>query len=162
MLIGILSDTHDDMEAIERAVGVFNEMGVSFVIHAGDIISPFTFEALSGLRAEFRGIFGNNDGDKVLLRQKSKDRVLNQPLFIELGGKRLAVVHEPDMAVSLAKSGDFDVVIYGHTHEPDIRKIKGTLVINPGKAAKLHKGAQSMAVLNTESMKAEIIGLKGG
>ncbi len=41
-IVGVLSDSHDNMPAIERAVDFFNENNVDMVMHAGDIISPFT------------------------------------------------------------------------------------------------------------------------
>ena len=157
MLLGIISDTHDDMEAIKKVVEFFNRKDVSHVLHAGDIVSPFTFEVLGGLKAGFSGIFGNNDGDRLLLTNKSRGRLQPQPLMAELGGKRIVVLHEPDLAEPLAESGRFDIVIYGHTHRPDVRKIDHTLIINPGKAARLHKGKSTLALLDTEKMGVEII-----
>lgn len=159
MLIGILSDSHDDMVAIRKAVDILNARGVTLVIHAGDITSPFTFEVFGELNAPLIGIFGNNDGDKLLLQKKSKGNIRNQPLIKTFQGKKTVVVHEPDLVDALADSGHFDLVVYGHTHKPEIRKVNNTLVINPGKAAKLHKGESTVAVLNIETMEAEIIRL---
>lgn len=159
MLIGILSDSHDDMVAIRKAVDILNARGVTIVIHAGDITSPFTFEVFGELNAPLIGIFGNNDGDKLLLQKKSKGNIRNQPLIKTFQRKKTVVVHEPDLVDALADSGHFDLVVYGHTHKPEIRKINNTLVINPGKAAKLHKGESTVAVLNIETMEAEIIRL---
>ncbi len=159
MLIGIISDTHDDMEQIKKAVIFFNRKGVGLVLHAGDIVSPFTFEYFRDLVAEFAGIFGNNDGDKLLVREKSGGRVFNQPYIKDVGGKKLALMHEPDFLEAIAESGEFDIIIYGHLHRPDIRQIGKTLVINPGKAARLHKGQSTVALLDTDQMKAEIITL---
>jgi predicted phosphodiesterase len=47
MLIGIISDTHDDMSIIRKAVDLFNEREVGYVLHAGDLISPFTLDPCS-------------------------------------------------------------------------------------------------------------------
>lgn len=161
MLIGIISDTHDDMSAIGRAVGILNGRGVSHVLHAGDLVSPFTFEILGGLKSRFTGIFGNNDGDRLLLKEKSGGNIHNQPHIISISDKKIIVVHEPDIVEALAQSSGFDVVIYGHTHTPDIRKVKDTLIINPGKVAKLHKGESTLVLLDTMSMEAEIVKLGG-
>lgn len=159
MALGIISDTHDDMEQIRKAVELFNARGVSHVLHAGDLVSPFTFDFLAGLRCPFTGIFGNNDGDRLLLNKRSGGNIHVQPLGLELEGRKIALVHEPLAVDSLARSGLFDAVIYGHIHEPDIRKTDGALVINPGKAARLHKGRSTLAVLDTKKMEAEIIEL---
>jgi putative phosphoesterase len=159
MVIGIISDSHDDMSSIKKAVDALNERGVSHVIHAGDITSPFTFEVFRDLKCPFTAIFGNNDGDKLLLKEKSEGKIHNQPRVMMLQGKKVVVMHEPDLVNALAESGHFDIIIFGHTHQPEIRKIKGTLVINPGKVARLHKGESTLALLNVDTMEGEIVPL---
>ena len=67
-------------------------------------------------------------------------------------------MHEPDLVSSLAHSGDFNIIVYGHTHRPDLQKIlKIPLIINPGKAARLYKGGSTLALLNTLNMEARIV-----
>lgn len=159
MLIGIISDTHDDMYAIKKAVDILNAEQVSQVIHAGDITSPFTFEVFKELHHGFSGIFGNNDGDKLLLNEKSNGSIYNQPLIKTISNRKTVVVHEPDMVDALSDSGHFDIIIYGHTHRHDVRHVKNTIVINPGKVARLHKGESTLALLDTAKMEAKIIRL---
>lgn len=159
MTIGIISDTHDDMAAIKKAVDIFNAKGASHVIHAGDLVSPFTFEVLEELNSRFIGIFGNNDGDRLLLNEKSGESIYNQPHMLTLHGKKIVVIHEHHFVDTFAESGHFDLVIYGHSHTPEVRKVKDTLVINPGKAAKLHKGKSTLALLDMDRMETEIIEL---
>lgn len=159
MQIGIISDTHDDMASIKKAVEILNKRDVSRVIHAGDIISPFTFEIFRDLKGDFTGIFGNNDGDRLLLKEKSGNNIHNQPLMLNIDRKRIIVVHEPYIVNELAESGHFDIVIYGHTHKPDVRKVKDTLVINPGKVAVLHKGRSTLAILDTKLMDVDLVEL---
>lgn len=159
MRIGIISDTHDDMTSIKKAVDILNKRDVSRVIHAGDIISPFTFEIFRDLKGDFTGIFGNNDGDRLLLKEKSGNNIHNQPLMLNIDRKRIIVVHEPYIVNELAESGHFDIVIYGHTHKPDVRKVKDTLVINPGKVALLHKGRSTLAILDTKLMDVDLVEL---
>ncbi len=156
MLIGIISDSHDDMQRIKQAVELFNGRGAGLVLHAGDVISPFTFEVLGDLKCPFSGVFGNNDGDRVLLKEKSGGKMHVQPLVVEIEGRRIAVVHEPASVEALARSGMYDLVVYGHTHRPDLRTLGSTLVLNPGKAARLHKGKSTVALLDTATMRVEI------
>ena len=155
MLLGIMSDSHDDMQMLQRAVALFNGHAVQHVLHAGDFVSPFTFEALSQLQCPLTGVFGNNDGDRLLLGQKSDGSISTQPLLTEFGSRKIVIVHEPAAVEALARSEEFDLVVYGHTHEPDIRKVQGTLVVNPGKTARLHKGKSTVVILNTATMEAE-------
>ena len=155
-----MSDTHDDMESIKKAVAFFNSKKVDMVLHAGDLVSPFTFEALDLLESDFAGIFGNNDGDRLLLNQKSGGRLFNQPHVMELDGRRLVMVHEPRVVEELVASGGFDAVIYGHLHTTDVRRVDGgALVLSPGKVARLHKGESTVALLNTKTMEAGIFRL---
>ena len=159
MKIGIISDSHDDLAAIARAVAFFNAEQVVQVLHAGDIVSPFTFELFRELRAPLGGVYGNNDGDRLLLRERSGGALHVQPHFVTLDDMRGVIVHEPLLVKSLAHSGDFDLVIYGHTHVPDVHREGTTLVVNPGKAAYLNKGRATVAVLETLTREARIIDL---
>ena len=160
MLLGIMSDTHDDMGQIKKAVDFFNAEKAGMVLHAGDLVSPFTFEVLNLLEADFAGIFGNNDGDKLLLNEKSGGRLFNQPHIMELDGKTIVLVHEHRVVEALAASGKFDAVIYGHLHRKEISKSgNGALILSPGKVARLHKGESTVALLDTKTMEAEIFRL---
>ncbi|MEM2810730.1 MAG: metallophosphoesterase family protein, partial [Candidatus Korarchaeum sp.] len=62
-------------------------------------------------------------------------------------------------AVSLASSGRFDFVLYGHTHEVHIEEIGDTLVVNPGELCGKLSGRRTAALLYTEAKKAEILDL---
>lgn len=157
MKIGILSDSHDDLDAIARAVALFNAEGVVQVLHAGDIVSPFTFEVFRELRAPLGGVYGNNDGDRLLLHERSGGALHVPPRFVTLDGLRGVINHEQHLVKSLARSGDFDFVVYGHTHVPDIHREGSALVINPGKAARLNKGRVTVALLETETREARIV-----
>ncbi|HWR57440.1 MAG TPA: metallophosphoesterase [Thermodesulfovibrionales bacterium] len=157
MLIGIISDTHDDMPAIGKAVDYFNSEGVSHVIHAGDLVSPFTFELFGELRCAFSAVFGNNDGDRLLLKQKSGGNIHHQPLILTFDEKKIVVVHEPDLVDPLLDSGHFNVIVFGHTHMPGIRNRRDVLAINPGKVARLHKGDSTLALLDTATIQAKIV-----
>jgi len=159
MKIGIISDSHDNMPMIHRAVAFLNEKKVGHVIHAGDFSSPFTFRALKNLECEFTGVFGNNDGEKVLLKKLSNGRIFTQPHITEIEGKKIVVMHEHHVADALADSGHFDLVIYGHTHEPDIRKRGNALIVNPGELSGWLNGRATIAVADLSEMTAEIIEL---
>ena len=70
MLVGILSDTHDNVPKTRAAVKRLNTEGVACVLHAGDFIAPFIIDTLKDLAAPMTGVFGNNDGDRILLEKK--------------------------------------------------------------------------------------------
>jgi putative phosphoesterase len=159
MLIGIISDTHDNQDKTRKAIELFNSKGVKYVIHAGDYTSPFTLKLFKELNCRYVGIFGNNDGDKLLLLERSEGNIYNQPYIFTLHNKKIIVIHEHHLVDALADSGHFDLIVYGHTHEPVVRKVKNTLVVNPGEAGKWLYGKSTVAIADLEKMKAEIIEL---
>ena len=71
MKVGIISDTHDDFEATNHAIDIFENNSVDVVIHAGDFISPpiiSEFKRLTDKNVKFYGILGNNDGERKGLK----------------------------------------------------------------------------------------------
>lgn len=156
MLLGIMADTHDNLPMTKKAVELFNDRKVDYMIHAGDFTSPFTLKLFSGLKCGYAGVFGNNDGDKLLLQERSEGSIKNQPLMLTLDNKKIVVVHEHHTVNALADSGHFDVVVYGHTHEPLVKR-NASLLINPGEVCGWLYGKPTAAILDLNKMDAEII-----
>jgi len=159
MKIGIISDTHDNIPKIKAAVAIFNERDVELVIHAGDYVAPFAVRPLNDLKCQYVGVFGNNDGEKLGLNRVSAERIKTQPHTIETDDKKILVLHEPGELAALIKSQTYDIIVYGHTHEPVIDKQGRTLVVNPGECGGWLTGKSSIALIETEKMTAEIIKL---
>ncbi len=161
--IGLFSDSHDHLTNLRRAVQVFNEEGVAYALHAGDFVAPFVANELQKLNCPLLGVFGNNDGERLGLQARFKGfgaEIKVQPAFIELGGKRFVLVHEHEVVDALAKSGLFDVVVYGHTHKLDLRREdNGTLIVNPGEVCGWLSGKATVAVLDTETMEVRWVDL---
>lgn len=167
--IGIISDTHDNLPAVEAALERLEKVGVKLLLHAGDIIAPFTLRRFLSRGFEFRGVFGNNDGELLMLSRVAREHgavLAQQPLVTEVEDLRVIVLHglsgveeTKSFAAALAKSGEYDVVVYGHTHEVDVRKVGRVLVVNPGEACGYLTGRRSLAVLDTEKMEVELITL---
>ena len=154
--VGVIADSHDNMEAIRKAVSFFNENEVDLVIHAGDVVSPFTADEFGKLKCDMLLIYGNNDGDKLYLKEKFKNigSFHNDPYIANIFGKSIAVTHSPQIVDALAMK--YDIVIYGHTHSKEIRREKG-LILNPGECCGYLTGIRSIAIIYMEEMRAEII-----
>ncbi len=159
MLIGIISDTHDNLNQTRKAIDLFNKKKAELVIHAGDFTSPFTLKLFKELTCKYVGIFGNNDGDKLLLLEKSEGNIHNQPYIFTFHNRKIIVLHEHYLVDALADSGHFDLIVYGHTHEPIVKKVNNTLIINPGEAGYWLYGKSTVAVADLDKMEAEIIEL---
>jgi uncharacterized protein len=163
MLIGIISDTHDNLPMVEKAVNLLNETKVELILHAGDYTSPFTIPKFKALNCRLIGVFGNNDGDHDLLRKRFGEtqncEVRGRFAEVDVGGFRVALLHgdETELQNALVNCGGFDAVVSGHTHIV-VNKAKGkTLVICPGEVCGYLYGKPTLAVLDTTKRKAEIV-----
>lgn len=160
-LVGIIADSHDNRRAIAKAVALFNQREVGMVFHAGDFIAPFTADDFSRLKCKMMMVFGNNDGEKIgLYHTFSKIGTIGTgPKKCEYHGKRFVLMHEPNCIDELSTSQQIDVIIYGHTHEIDIRK-GDTLIINPGEAGGWTTGRATVALLDLTTLDVEIEEIK--
>ncbi|MGB9927209.1 MAG: metallophosphoesterase [Methanosarcina sp.] len=164
-MIGILSDSHDNLVAIQKAVEFFNEKEVKAVLHAGDIISPFTVKAFQELKSKLYFVFGNNDGDKIILKSRFEEIgavACGDFGDLTIDGLHIALLHGTNetLVKALARSGEFDVVIRGHSHEPGVKIIEGTPVINPGECSGVLSGKATVAILEIANLNVEITELQ--
>ncbi len=167
MKIGIISDTHDQIGRVKKAVEVFSREQVEMVVHCGDIVSPFMLRYFKDLKCSIKFLFGNNTGDILLHLKYAKEFGLPDHEFgtffsLERAGKKIAVYHgdHQEITAALIKCGDFDCVFTGHDHLPRIEKVKKVLWVNPGSLVDRHKegmGHPSVAVYDSNSHTAKTI-----
>ncbi|MBN2250543.1 MAG: metallophosphoesterase [Candidatus Altiarchaeota archaeon] len=159
-MIGIISDTHDRLGAIRKAVDFLNEHNVSLVLHAGDYVAPFTVKEFGRLNSPLIGVYGNNDGErKGLMRSFAAMKTeLKDFAEMENEGRKIALYHGTmgSYLSALISSGDYDVVVRGHTHSPEIKQEGKTLVINPGEVCGYLTGKKTLCLLDAAELKAEI------
>ncbi len=153
----VISDTHDNIENVKKFLNIAKEKGVTKIFHCGDIIAPFLIPLFEGY--EFYAVFGNNDGEVLYLKTKAGDSISKGPREIEVDGKKVVIMHEPFLIEAVAKSGMYNFIFYGHTHEIDIREIGNTLIVNPGEACGYLTGRATAVVLDPVSKKYEIVEL---
>lgn len=168
MLVGVISDSHDNLEALKRTLRELLSHRIQLLFHLGDFISPFTIRLLRDLVGDVPvvGIKGNNDGDvyqllRLFTQYNWTFRV--EPSIIEVSERRVLLVHgygSVEDTVKLvnawASSLDVDVVLYGHTHKVDVRKTSGKLILNPGEVCGYITGKSSYALLDLKSLEAEV------
>ncbi|UCC89277.1 MAG: metallophosphoesterase [Anaerolineales bacterium] len=165
MLIGVLSDIHDNLDNLIQALAIFRERGVKALIFCGDFCSPIPSRVMAG---EFQGdvhcVFGNGDGDKFLMLHVAKTQYPNLKLHgeyaeLEFEGVKVAVTHYPFYARALARTGDYQAVFSGHTHEASQERINDCLWLNPGDVMGW-KGKSSCAVYDTATNSGEIVSIE--
>lgn len=138
--IGVLSDTHDDIQNTKKAVEIFNTYKVEYVFHAGDYIYPGMIALFGELNqnTKFYGVRGNNDGELIgLINQFNKLEnafFLNEFGRVSIDNRQVGIYHgtNEQLCESLIESQLFDLLILGHTHKKRIEIIGKTLVMNPG------------------------------
>ncbi|MGQ4914684.1 MAG: metallophosphoesterase [Candidatus Asgardarchaeia archaeon] len=167
MLIGIMSDSHDNLPAIREAIAILKEKNVEKILHLGDIVSPFTIKHFKDVAKIMTGIFGNNDGDKYTLNSmfsKHGAMLSESPLELVIEDKKFLLIHgfrSPQttkyFVESLAKNKEYDVILYGHTHELDIRMIENTQIINPGEVCGYLTGRRTVVTYDSKTGKIEPI-----
>jgi len=135
MLIGLMSDTHNNRPNLRYAIDIFRTLGIQTILHAGDLISAELSEELKEFSVFLS--FGNGD-DPLMISSKAKrvsERfVCDEMLDLSLAGKRIFMIHgdhrtEQEKRIA---SGDYDFVLHGHTHRFRDERIGSTRVINPG------------------------------
>ncbi|MBD3271992.1 MAG: YfcE family phosphodiesterase [Elusimicrobia bacterium] len=160
MKIGLIADTHDRLEKIEKAVAFFNSQELDLVIHAGDYVAPFTARVFSDLQVDMKGIFGNNDGEKPGLLRAYQEimHIEEAPYSFKVDDASIVVVHMDQNLDTLMK--DHDIVVYAHSHQYDSKKEHNTVLINPGECCGYLSGMSTVGILDTKTLESNIFQLQ--
>jgi putative phosphoesterase len=106
---------------------------VDLILHLGDWVSLEIYDLLSQL-APVEGIAGNNDGAEIIRR-------FGERKLLTLEGVRIGMIHGhapysrkgTDGNALLAFEGEkVDCILFGHSHQPLMRREDGILLFNPG------------------------------
>ena len=134
-MLGIISDTHDNIYSIKKAIEIFEGVGCDLIIHCGDVIAPVTVDFFKGLNIKF--VRGNCDGDIENLKKRAAE--INSEFYDDIyeftyEAKKFVAYHgsDPFKLKKLIESRKYDYVLRGHTHKKEDVKVGATRVINPG------------------------------
>lgn len=186
MRFGIVSDIHCQPAALRAALAAMGR--IDGLICLGDAINQANFcnETVGLLRAhDAITIVGNHE--EVFFAGPGRHRppvdsdladwLTGRPGSLEtcLGGMRALLVHSTPWPSGHAyvpqghrdfhrfAVPDVDVVLYGHTHQPVVCQLGGTLVVNPGSVGEgrptMSGFVRSCAVLDTQARRAFTIDL---
>jgi putative phosphoesterase len=145
--ICIVSDSHDRADPLAQAVREAKALGAEAVIHCGDVIGTQTLRGAMEADLPLHVIHGNNLGDAVSLSRWAREsggklQYHGPDARLELGGRRVFVVHYDNYGYAFACTGEFDLVCCGHSHKAEVREVKGvngraSWLVNPGTVAGL-------------------------
>ncbi|MBX3071941.1 MAG: metallophosphoesterase family protein [Thermomicrobiales bacterium] len=132
--IGVLSDTHiyaQGRRALpEEVLDLFRRAEVGLILHGGDINDHTVLAALEAI-APVVAVRGNNDVPEIAA-------ILPLRLHLQIGEHRIGVVHGHEGGRTARESAfaafpeTTDLVVYGHSHIPNIEQRGGTVFFNPG------------------------------
>ena len=118
--IGLLSDTHGLLRPEARDfLG-----GSDFIIHAGDIGEPAILDELAGM-APVTAVRGNCDRGAWAAR-------LPETALLRAGGVLVQVIHDRSGLAEHPLQVGVRVVVFGHSHQPEVDESAGVLLVNPG------------------------------
>jgi len=129
MKILVISDTHGDTKKAEAAIRA--NKGVDLIIHLGDYFRDA--QKLSGLFADIpiEYVYGNSDFMIDGVPAEKLLEVCGKKIFIT-HGHRYSVKWNYEKLCRKAEEQHADIILFGHTHTPEIIETDKFIMINPG------------------------------
>ncbi len=165
MKICIVSDSHDRADALAQSVHDAKSLGAEAVVHCGDLIGAQTLRGAMSVGLPLHLIHGNNLGDSMALHRMARDsggllQYHGADARLDLGGRKVFLVHFPDYGYALACTGDWDLVCCGHSHEAEIRQVANvrggkSWLVNPGTIAAL-AGPPTWVLADLQTMRFDL------
>ncbi len=158
--IGLISDTHIPSRATCLPKEVFTSFeNVDYIIHAGDLVELKVIDELEQI-APVLAVRGNMDGPET-------QDILPTLNSLKIFDRKIGVIHDPNTMSGmekmreLVKENGFDVLVYGHTHNANIKWEEKILYINPGSptnpSSLLNKPSVAILKITKDSITPEII-----
>ncbi|MBN1778598.1 MAG: YfcE family phosphodiesterase [Candidatus Buchananbacteria bacterium] len=161
MKFAIISDSHDNLPNIYKMLEFLKKENITIMIHCGDVCAPSVMaEIASKFDGQMHLVFGNVDGDQEKMNELAKDlpnlTIYGERGELQIDNKKIGFVHFPWEAETMAKTGKYDLVFYGHDHKAWEKKVGNCTLRNPGTLAGLFSKA-TFAIYDTEIDKAQLI-----
>ncbi len=162
MKIGIISDIHDQLHQLKKALEILNDADA--LLCCGDLCSPFIIKALGeGFSKPIHIVFGNNDGDLFRITQNSRAfphiQLHGELATLEFDGVRFGIQHFDNIARLLADSGNFDVMCFGHNHQFELSQKASCQLINPGEIYGGLSGQSTAVIYDTTNRTPTRVGI---
>jgi uncharacterized protein len=157
MKIGVLSDTHNNLQNLRAALDLFRKENIDTIIHCGDLTGVEIAQGMQGFRIIC--VFGNGDiatGEiRAVLLAQDRENYAGMVYTGRIGGARIAATHGhlPGAVDELVHSGEYDYVFKGHSHQHKDETVNFTRSINPGALGGLHREARQVCIVDLDAAK---------
>jgi len=159
MIIAIFSDSHDDGQNLKQLLNYCYQKKINTLLFCGDLANEETLEYLAtNFSGQIFMVGGNADLFDIREVKKYSNIIYEEKVLrAKLGALKIIAVHKPkELEEILATTNEyFDFAFCGHTHRPDMKKKRQTIIANPGTLNGPVSQA-SFAVLDTETKKLEL------
>ena len=144
MKILVFSDSHNNVSDMTEVISLCKS-DTSLIVHLGDMVSDFRIVQNRFPDIPTISIKGNNDIFEVGSDNEALYNFESLRFFFTHGHK-YNVKYGLDTLMYRAEELKCDVVLFGHTHVPFLKKIKNTLFVNPGSISR-----STFAILNIKN-----------
>jgi uncharacterized protein len=159
MKIGVLSDTHNNLQNLQAALGLFSRENIHTIIHCGDLTEVEIARAMQDFRVIC--VFGNGDivsGEiRAALLEQNSENYAGMVYTGNINGARIAAAHGhlPGVVDELVHSGQYDYVFKGHSHRHADATTGFTRLINPGALGGVHVEPRQVCTVDLEAAKVQ-------
>lgn len=164
MKIAILSDSHDALENLGKAIDYLNKEKITEMLFCGDFCSPIPVKKqYARYEGTINAVFGNTEDRFIITKLANTEFkhiiIHGESAELEIDGIKIAMTHYPEYAEGFAATGKYDLVVHGHTHEAREMQVGDTLLVNPGEIMGFNEEAR-FVVYDTETRKPETVFVK--
>jgi putative phosphoesterase len=156
MRIGILSDTHNNIGNLLKALRLFREENITTLVHCGDMCNVTTAQQMTGFDVIY--VNGNMDSsaeavNDALWFANPNSEIPGAYFSGKVGGVKIGVTHGhlPGRLDKLIKRGGHAFVFTGHTHRQRDEQIGKTRVINPGALGGARYGPRTVCIVDLDT-----------
>lgn len=168
MKIAVLSDIHDNIWNLKKALKIIEKQKVKSIIFCGDMCAPSTTVVLAQANLATYACLGNVDEDHIGMQKMGGNKftwfhLAREYAEVKIDKRKIAFCHYPKLAELLAKSDKYNAVFHGHTHVLKKEKYGKTLLVNPGPVCGFSRAKSvnpTFAVYSTETNTVKIIEIK--
>jgi uncharacterized protein len=171
MIIGVMSDTHDDVNSVDASFELFRENNIDLLIHCGDWKSESTYCYIINKAYKnnipLYGVLGNRDSfDCIEFNFSPQVKIEKEFLEFDVDGVLYGVYHghQKNFLKKCIDCQKYKAIFTGHTHAPELKMVGEITVINPGSTTfsipRQRDFIGTIALYNTKENNVTILELK--